>query len=146
MTAAAARAAAECAVAERAAAERAAAQRAAAERVGVDAAVAALERRVAAEERAALAALAAVFEEGGEDGRCAMLIAPGCGLEPRGCLLEADIGYTVAPRPQCRAGGCKALPGKGRRRPHMRRRARRESYYIRCSPPVPLQQHGSGGA
>ena len=145
VTAAVACAAAECTAAEHAAAEHAAAQRDAAERVGVDAAVAALERRVAAKGRAALAALAAVFEEGaGEDGRCAMSSAPGCGLEPRGCSPEADIGCTVALRLRCRAGRCRALPGRGRRRPHMRWRARRESYYIRCSPPVLLQQHRRG--
>ena len=145
VTAAVACAAAECTAAEHAAAEHAAAQRDAAERVGVDAAVAALERRVAAEGRTALAALAAVFEEGaGEDGRCAMSSAPGCGLEPRGCSSGADIGCTVALRLRCRAGRCRALPGRGRRRPHMRWRARRESYFIRCSPPVLLQQHRRG--
>ena len=46
------------------------------------------------------------------------------------------------------AAGASALGASagegGRRRLHMRRRAGRESYYIRCSPPVPLQQHRRG--
>ena len=140
--AATARAAAERTAAGRAAVKRAAAERAAAERVGV-AAIAALEWRVAAEEGAAFAALAAVFEEGSEDGRCALPSA-GCGLEPRGGSAETGTDCATARGPRCRAGGCRALPGKGRRRPHMRRRARRESYYIRRSPPVLLQQHRRG--
>ena len=143
MTAAAARAAAESTAAERAAVQHAAAECAAAERVGVVAAIAALERRVAAEESAALSALAAVFGEGIEGGSRAPSSA-GCGPEPRGGSSRADAGSAVAPRPWCRAGGCRALPGRGRRRPHVRRRARRESYYIRCSPPVLLQQHRRG--
>ena len=137
--AATARAAAERTAAERATVEHAAAERAAAEHVGVVAAIAALEWRVAAEESAAFAALAAIFEEGSEDGRRALPSA-GCGLGPRGGSSSADAGCTAAPGPQCRAGGCRALPRRGRRRPHMRWRARRESYYIRRSPPVLLQQ------
>ena len=81
--AATARAAAERTAAERAAVEHAAAECAAAERVGVVAAIATLEWRVAAEEGAAFAALAAIFEEDSEDGRCALPSA-GCGLEPQG--------------------------------------------------------------
>ena len=137
--AATARAAAERTAAERAAVEQAAAERAAAEHVGVVAAIAALEWRVAAEASAAFAALAAIFEEGSEDERRALPSA-GCGLGPRGGSSSADAGCTAAPGPQCRAGGCRALPRRGRRRPHMRWRARRESYYIRRSPPVLLQQ------
>ena len=142
LAAAAARTAAERTAAERAAVEHAAAERAAAECLGVVTAIAAFEWRVTAEESAALAALAAVFGLGSsEDGRCALSSA-GCGPEPRGGTSNADAVCAVAP--WGRAGGCRALPGRGRRRPHVRRRARRESYYIRCSPPVLLQQHRRG--
>ena len=53
--------------------------------------------------------------------------------------------YTVAPRLRCRAGGCRALPGKGRRRPHMRRRARRESYYSTYDAPLLCRCSSIGG-
>jgi hypothetical protein len=127
--------------AECAAVEQAVAGRSAVERALVVAAVAALEQRVAADESAALAALAAVFEEGGEDGRCAL---PNLGWapEPRGGSPKAGTSYAAALGPQCRAGGRRALAGSGRRRPHVRWRARRESYYIRRPPLVLLQQCG----
>ena len=122
---------------------RAIAERSAVERALVVAAVAALEQRVAADESAALAALAAVFEEGGGDGRCAL---PNLGWapEPRGGSPKAGTSCAAALGPQCRAGGRRALPGRGRRRPHVRWRARRESYYIRRPPLVLLQQCGGG--
>ena len=60
---------------------------------------------------------------------------------------DAWIGC-AASRTVPRAGGCVAgrrpVPGRGRRRPHVRWRARRESVYIRCSPPTLLQQCGRG--
>ena len=130
--AATARAAAERTAAERATVEHAAAERAAAEHVGVVAAIAALEWRVAAEESAACAALAAIFEEGSKAGRRALPSA-GCGLEPPGGSAETSTDCATARGPRCRAGGCRASPGKGRRWLHVRRRARRESYYIRRS-------------
>ena len=81
------RATVEHAAAERATVEHAAAERAAAEHVGVVAAIAALEWRVAAEESAAFAALAAIFEEGSEDGRRALPSA-GCGAWAARRLVE----------------------------------------------------------
>ena len=112
--------------------------RAAAERAGVIAVIAALERRAAAERGAALAALAAVF-----GGGCAQR-SPGCGPE-LGCGSSvAVVGCATALGPCRRAGRLGTTPGRGRRRPHRRWRARRESYYIRCSPLVLLQQRRRG--
>ena len=127
-------AAAQLAAAERAIAERAAAERAAVEHARVVAAIAALERRDSAERSAALAALAAVF------GGCLSLRGTGCDNELRCSSSEADAGCATAPSPCRRAGGRGPLHGRGRRRPHRRWRARRESFYIRCSPPLLLQQ------
>jgi hypothetical protein len=114
--------------------ELAAAKRAALERALIVAAVAALERRAAAEESAALAALAAVF-----DGS-RVLANPRWAPEPRG----AGAGCAGELGLRCRADGRRAVPGSGRRRPHVRWRARRESYYIRRPPLVLLQQRGGG--
>ena len=127
-------AAAQLAAAEHAIAERAAAERAAAERARVVAAIAALERRDAAERSAALAALAAVF------GGCLSQRGAGCGYELGCSSSEADAGCPTAPSPCIRACGRRLLNGRGRRRPHRRWRARRESFYIRCSPPLLMQQ------
>ena len=117
-----------------AAVEHAAAGRAAAERALIFAAVVALERRAAAEGSAALAALAAVF-----DGSRA-LTNPTWAPEPRG----AGAGCAGAQGLRSREGGRRAVPGSSRRRPHVRWRARRESYYIRRPPLVLLQQRGGG--
>ena len=62
----------------------------------------------------------------------------GCGSS------EAVVGCAAALGPCRRAGRLGITPGRGRRRPHRRWRDRRESYYIRCSPPVLLQQHRRG--
>ena len=108
------------------------------ERAGIIAIIAALERRAAAERGAALAALAAVF-----GGGCAQR-SPGCGPE-LGCGSSvAVVGCATALGPCRRAGRLGTTPGRGRRRPHRRWRARRESYYIRCSPLVLLQQRRRG--
>jgi hypothetical protein len=127
-------AAARAAAVGRTAVERAAAKRAAAERGRVVAAISALEWRAAAEWSASCDTLAAVFEGVGGDGHGALSSA-GRGPGPQGGSSEADVDCAGAPVLRCCAGGCGCMPGRGRRRPHMRWRARRESYYIRRSPP-----------
>ena len=81
-----------------------------------------------------MAALAAVF-----DGSRA-LTNPTWAPEPRG----AGASSAGAQGLRSREGGRRAVPGSSRRRPHVRWRARRESYYIRRPPLVLLQQRGGG--
>ena len=101
--------------------------------------IAALEWRFECEARSALARLADAFS--GDT-----LHQPGLDGDASG-PQDAWIGC-AASRTVPRAGGCAAgrrpVPGRGRRRPHVRWRARRESIYIRCSPSTLLQQRGRG--
>eukprot|EP00964_Phaeocystis_antarctica_P023802 scaffold13315_cov63-Phaeocystis_antarctica.AAC.2 len=100
MTVAAARAAAERTATERAAVKRAAAERATAERVGVVAVIAALECRVAAEERAPPSPRSPPSKGGRH-----------CGPEPRGGSSKTGTDWATARGPRCRAGVCRALLG-----------------------------------
>ena len=70
----------------------------------------------------------------------AALTNPTWAPEPRG----AGAGSAGAQGLRSREGGRRAVPGSSRRRPHVRWRARRESYYIRRPPLVLLQQCGGG--
>ena len=111
-------------------------RRAAADLVPV---IAALEWRFECEARSALARLADVF--GGD-----ALHRPG--LDGSASELQDAQGGCAASWTVPRAWGCAAerrpVPGRGRRRPHVRWRARRESVYIRCPPSTLLQQSGRG--
>ena len=101
--------------------------------------IAALERRFECEARSALARLADVF--GGD-----ALHRPG--LDGSASELQDAQGGCAASWTVPRAWGYAAerrpVPGRGRRRPHVRWRARRESIYIRCPPSTLLQQSGRG--
>ena len=102
--------------------------------------IAALEWRFECEARSALARLADVFSSGdtlhqpGPDGDAS---------GPQDAWIGCAASRTV-PRAWGWAAGRQPVPGRGRRRPHMRWRARRESIYIRCSPSMLLQQCGRG--
>ena len=111
-------------------------RRAAADLVPV---IAALEWRFECEARSALARLADAF--GGDT-----LHRPGLdggASEPQDAWIGCAASRTV-PRAWGCAAGRRPVPGRGRRRPHVRWRARRDSIYIRCSPSTLLQQCGRG--
>ena len=111
-------------------------RRAAADLVPV---IAALEWRFECEARSALARLAEVF--GGD-----ALHRPG--LDGGASELQDAQGGCAASWTVPRAWGYAAerrpVPGRGRRRPHVRWRARRESVYIRCPLPRCCSRVGGG--
>ena len=101
--------------------------------------IAALEWRFECKARSALARLADAFSSGDT------LHQPGLDGDASG-PQDAWTGCAAStvPRAWGWAAGRRPVPGRGRRRPHVRWRARRESIYIRCSLSTLLQQCGRG--